>query len=1351
MAKTSHRRGRDVKSDLSDGRTELDAALRRVLAREYGDGIKPRRGDLKLVEPFLGDEGKKRLEERLERFGLKLSDVEFIVKGGLGHYLSPRRYEQLSKSVKVTHSIDVVRMGQDEPVLQMYVKYTDMPAETAIAALARERGWSGEVFNNQDFTGKDTTHVSNGKAIHTQTAEELGRVEETTVLRAGGLIVEERLPRGSSIRKMGISFDEQESANFGATLARKVRDMIDNNVIFDFSGVGATHVRVIEKENREQPFHLKISEAGSDTIPIASISELASSIAVCRNETIRHHMSRRNDFAEWIRHSLGDPELADKVEAVKFNPKSVHETRGRLFEILDWGARDVKFIGADNYETVGGKREEAIIPELMGVVRLLSNIGGRVRPSAWSVFEREFTGEKPGIFRMFGQEAADYWWRRNLISEVRKRLCESEDSLAAEHWRRFFNAVDTETKPEATPIETEMENADMLATSLEGLGVSRDVGTAIAVDVVKARTERGEDPRDVMFSLGESAGTMERIIDVLDTSYRRVGRYAVRQLAGDERANFVTAYNARLAPTVLKTTDPAAIAYELPAKLDELPPEEFTCAEIGTALSNAITRGFRNGLLPRTLKPQDIVVYRGEYGLTATFSDWSKVTDMREMEVPSDRMAAMQEYITRNAGVILTLPHPEIAWKSFCNSFRWTSALDEAQAAENRGVLDSAVDVLKDQATWTQLLEESKTALVVKGEFRQTQSRWLVELGRIDPLAYYHPNTRKTLSGLEATIHEGVTRLFDLGYFEDVIADARHAHILVPGDENTVLDAKLGSLRVDRGMLLFELYEMEPNKARRLKNRFIVRFDGRGVHGPEEVDDEKLGEILRTHVSPAAFKAYLKDDPSGGFEVGGQRYSLQWVDNYFRDTEAIGNVKKLAGSRPIADVVVENADNTDVIKLRQEVELEREWERVINTTVDTYRNWLTVMRELIDARDSLPEQGDHRRNFVLGRFQKQAEFLKTPGRIGLSQVIGASCPDFIFDSRFENVDFGRYGRAPELLDYKVETAYPNLAEYAEHLFTLEDAMQYVYKREAEIGARLSEREQVELLKSLEEGGMIKPVKVKGKKPHEYIKDIRYQKDANHYVVRMTIDTESGERQLILKQDDLMKEIVPSSILMHIRRPGSTSISTPMVIAFSPEYGVESVKAGNTIDKCDPALKRRHGREIAFALGMFARVSNLCGDGHPGNTLLSDSGEVNRIDLERTRRWERDPDKTLLYYITCFELDVMRTHIPDWSDKRQPYWFEFTEGMRHADRELKDPRVTSDIRELVRRLMHNYPASRTGLTRRYREILAATLGENAGKIIAQIIGKQASIWAGISDNNPIPSNVHEMQFWTHMAR
>jgi len=1245
--------------------------------------LQPRTGGFKLVRDLLGEEGHEKVEKYLRPYGVNINGVSFKLKRSMGYYYDPEKHEKLSKSEKVVNSIDVYRKGEErkDPLLRMYVKYTENERENEIARLAAERGWSGEIFNEQKMDG-------------------------------GGFIVEERHKQGTSIRKMGRSLSREEAIAFGRSMGRKVKDMVSENLIFDFKDVGPTNVRIVERENARDPF-----EFGEDDKQLYNLRDLHRAINKAKPEEIRHHVENGNDFANWVRDSMGNEELAGEIRELNYREGREDDYAQNLQRILAMNMYDVKFIGADHYVKAGEKNRENTVEQLENLARLFDNIGSRFKAQAYTEFKKEFMGEKPSSIwesvlkkiRMSGYEQ-----RENYLEDTRERLTETNpDSVSQAHWEPFFQSVDEiehgETRKGVTI--TEEEDVDVLASELEQKGVKRAIGKLIAEDLIKDRGFKSENIRT--FDSHEEEDKI--ILRPIDAQGKQITEYTSKRLKqkGDVD-KYKLASNSELSPEVHFQEGEIQVAYESKGKrLSDAKNDmdEHKSVRFGKSLADDIASGFRSGLLPSKLRTQDIRV--DESFKEVLFTNWDDIEPKDQLlELNEEKMV---EYLSRNMDVIRETLHPALVWRTFKNQFGTVGAADTKEANRNKRIFNKVEKRLRrEDSEWDDIINESERSLIVKKEFRETQKKWLKTLRDKDTVTRYHKDTLDKLKDREDVLAEGINKLVKQELFSDLIADVRHLHVMVPGDEDTVLDAKTGNIDLEEGGILFEKYLHNEDRPRTLLSRFIVPFNGDEVGEPQELSEEGMNDLRETHVSQAAFKVHLSPDEEGKHHAGGERYSFQWRENYFTDEdETINKVRKAVGSKSVRELSKKEKKKLPLDDLREEVAVEDEWEKALNVIVESYSNWREVIKKLLEVRDNQDTAEDEKAFILRGKRGK-----------GLSDLLNPSDPEFLFDGRFKGQGFENYRDFPELLDKKVDTAYPKLDDRVTRLLTLEKARKYVLERERETGGRLTEQEQVKLLEELEEKGDIKPVKLKGGKPSEYIKDIKYRQDGSHYVTQITVNTENqGKKDVILKRDDLAKEILPSTVLMHASGEHMPDMATPMVVALDNEYGVETLRPGKMLARTDDEVLQRHWRKIAKTLGTYARASNICGDCHSRNVLINESEdgrdcEITRIDLERSRK----SDKTLEESIMNFELNIL-TSLPGWEDNKLDYWNSFKEGILDADRRLKEPQAQEDIRKMLQMLYLNYPEKRTGINSTFKENIEETLDMDGEEVIDNVANRQ----------------------------
>ncbi|MFH1209716.1 MAG: DUF5752 family protein [archaeon] len=74
----------------------------------------------------------------------------------------------------------------------------------------------------------------------------------------------------------------------------------------------------------------------SDGVVARNIHELLTDIQSCSDKTFIYHINsdnKKNDFAKWIRNSLGDNELADKLQNVLDREKYIEIIEKRIEQL----------------------------------------------------------------------------------------------------------------------------------------------------------------------------------------------------------------------------------------------------------------------------------------------------------------------------------------------------------------------------------------------------------------------------------------------------------------------------------------------------------------------------------------------------------------------------------------------------------------------------------------------------------------------------------------------------------------------------------------------------------------------------------------------------------------------------------------------------------------------------------------------------------------------------------------------------------------------------------------------------------------------------------------------------------
>jgi hypothetical protein len=1163
----------------------LDPTVVNDLLKAYGEHLRPQRGDFSIVQGYFSEkdgEARRRLEKRLKVLGYEMDDADFVVTSSMGHFIDEKEFPRVSKSQRVTHGIDVVRKGGSKPLLQMYVKFTEGLDENRIAVLADERGWSGTLYNVQYYPGEPGKKVREGN---------LG----------GGFIVEERLAKGNSLRKQGLRFTESMSSSFGSTLGGKVRDMAENGVVFNFGAYGATNVRLVPKGNAEIPFILK-ENPGEDGARVDNLVDLYNLVKRRGPRVLRHHMrgKEENDFARWIREGVGDEAFAARVNEVAYDARDEGKTKSALLEVIKSGMYDVKFIGNREYTLVGQNNTDEVVSELIGVVRQLSNIGRRARPHAWKSFEEGFVGDAPeGWNALYGVEGERYRWRRNVLAEVRRQMCNVHDPISRKYWGDFFQAVD-QSRP-LQLVDAKEEDVDFLTNSIEGTWIGRSVSAAIATDIGVFMKERGGDARDVVLTSERESGVLE--LHARNTACDLLRKYIIQDVSAQSRELFVAASNYELAPKMLDTEDPAKVAYVLDRSVSLKSLNEEEALEFGAELADSLGRAFKRRIVPTSLDQRNTLFHRTETGYDVVFTDWMRSADPRKEQTPDERADVIKSGIVAAASLIRSLPHYETAWKSFRNSFTTAPAETREDVQFFRKMMHAVEKSLSEDAGWRDFFEKSRKATLTKRGFRFEQDQWLQELRERDTRTRYHQDTRAALGRLEPTIHRAIESVYEIGKIEDVIADARHLHIYVPGGEDTVVDAKLGAAKMDKGFILFELYQMEHTRARSLENRFIVEFNGDQVGTPQRVTDEMLGELMKSHVSPAAFKVHLT--PAGErqeepvFEVGGQRYCYQWNENYFsRADPSIAAVRAVSGGRPVSSLSAEESGGLrpQLDALRRQVAVEDEWERSLNVIVTSFPDWLGTIKGLLDIRDGLsPEDAE---TFILGTRRSGMQ------RYGLSVILDPKSPLMFDGSESEpHRRFEFYSKLPdEVLDSKIHGAYgPRLDAWVSEVLTSEPIADLVRE---EINRRGTLPTLSDFIRLSNEGG-VERFTLASNDPKEFLRKVEYVKDGGHLVYRFTVRSKEGkDRTVIMKHTNAWDDAYLTGFASVL------GYRTPIAVPLSDSIVLETDMPGKRLMD-DPETIAQNQAQLAVMISGLTGIRDMS----VRNGMVEPSGTISLIDFD----------------------------------------------------------------------------------------------------------------------------------------
>ncbi|PIN86828.1 hypothetical protein COV19_02380 [Candidatus Woesearchaeota archaeon CG10_big_fil_rev_8_21_14_0_10_44_13] len=80
---------------------------------------------------------------------------------------------------------------------------------------------------------------------------------------------------------------------------------------------------------------------------IASLKQLAEALDIMAEAAFNHHVNaNKNDFAAWIRHSIGDAELADTINKMRDRKRISAAVRKRV-DFLETKSRENKLSGKD--------------------------------------------------------------------------------------------------------------------------------------------------------------------------------------------------------------------------------------------------------------------------------------------------------------------------------------------------------------------------------------------------------------------------------------------------------------------------------------------------------------------------------------------------------------------------------------------------------------------------------------------------------------------------------------------------------------------------------------------------------------------------------------------------------------------------------------------------------------------------------------------------------------------------------------------------------------------------------------------------------------------------------------------
>jgi len=94
--------------------------------------------------------------------------------------------------------------------------------------------------------------------------------------------------------------------------------------------------RLLKDSPHEKAFKLHMG------IDIRNLRELAEALDIMADDAFKHHVNEsKNDFASWIRHVVGDEELAKSVEKSKARKSILEKVRDRVNYLEGRRNRDV--------------------------------------------------------------------------------------------------------------------------------------------------------------------------------------------------------------------------------------------------------------------------------------------------------------------------------------------------------------------------------------------------------------------------------------------------------------------------------------------------------------------------------------------------------------------------------------------------------------------------------------------------------------------------------------------------------------------------------------------------------------------------------------------------------------------------------------------------------------------------------------------------------------------------------------------------------------------------------------------------------------------------------------------------
>ncbi|VVB54485.1 Uncharacterised protein [uncultured archaeon] len=902
---------------------------------------------------------------------------------------------------------------------------------------------------------------------------------------------------------------------------------------------------------------------------------------------------------------------------------------------------------ARTWETarVRGHRERLWAQELVqGTVdSLLSVEDARARRS-WSAFFQRASGQRALASRELRPQEREEVALSELVHERLRDQAEGLDRSATEITRDAYARI--------RAFNEEAADEDRLNPLRMGVRAQRV--NFEGKDVIEVTVNRPE-PRNTTFLtyyVFTGADVQRKLITVTEG----VGRKIV--YADDAKTQLV----------MRKQYEPISVFRDAPAHVAE---------ELGEGIAVLLARAARRGFTLRQHYENDLLVNpEGGWEVKARNLEANSMYD------PD----AITEQVKAAASLCRSMSLGLVAWKTFSLTLP-PSATTVAEEAIYREALGRAEhDLCLSSSGWKQFFDDARVVMWDNPEVSNRHRQFLEYKEEQDPLVLYDPSNLSLLMATEPVAAQVIETFRRMGMVDCPWRSIPHFHVGIPireePHENLLADARMGKVDFTQDYsFLIEVGRYEWRT--RLRNesvsdtRYLIPVrDGR-VQTPIPLSAKDTIED-KGYIFPADFDAYLV--PSGE----GMSYSFSWDERAFAGMPpALEDLSRALGTRQSSALTEGERDRYLPLlrRITHEQRLSATWETVEQTALSEYtgswRPMLAACRRTVDGMEDF----DDRYRFLVG--------VDIPPRVadeigqGLVAALDPQSPKLLAKTREERgeVDyFQLYREIPEALDATIAQSYPLFRENIELLLTSQKALPKVRNKERELGRHLTPAEYVELVEGEQR------VILKGDRPSEYIRRIRYMQNLSRYVLYMSFNV-VGERdphEVVVKRDNLASDLVISSVCEVLGH--KTSRSLPVTL----HWGLEEFARGQTPVENPAALLSdpvKADRVVRTAGEYAATIISIPVHPHAGNFILDERAQATLIDLEvenvGQHRHDLYPD--LGYHIGWGVMPLLELH-PEWNPQANPdgskkVWRLFKEGL-----EVGHKRYLQE-REHVQQLIH----------------------------------------------------------------